>query len=92
MIERRPHDADIDWRAAALLGLVTSTFSTVVSRLGAAQIGRDPVVDWMVVAAIPLRDPALQAEPSWPVVIKASQSPVWRPRGRRIRICAPWRA
>src|SRR4051812_44057592 len=52
------------WRAAVCLGLVSSTFSTVVSQLSAARIGRDAAVDWMSVAAIPARDWALTAEPS----------------------------
>jgi uncharacterized protein (DUF305 family) len=52
------------WRAAASLGLISSTFSTVVSQLSAARIGRDASVDWMSVAAIPARDWALSAEPS----------------------------
>ena len=53
------------WLAAAELGLISSTFSTLVSQLFAARIGRDAAVDWMTVAAIPLRDGALSAEPSW---------------------------
>src|ERR1700712_5340688 len=61
--------AGVNWRAAALLGLINSTFSTLVSQFTAARIGRDAVVDWMVVAAIPLRDPALQVEPSWSVIL-----------------------
>jgi hypothetical protein len=52
------------WRAAAYLGLISSTFSTVASQLSAARIGRDALVDWMSVAAIPARDWALTAEPS----------------------------
>jgi uncharacterized protein (DUF305 family) len=52
------------WRAAAYLGLISSTFSTVVSQLSAARIGRDAAVDWMSVAAIPARDWALSADPS----------------------------
>jgi hypothetical protein len=52
------------WRAALYLGLVSSTFSTVVSQLSAGRIGRDAAVDWMSVAAIPARDWALSAEPS----------------------------
>ena len=52
------------WRAAVYLGLISSTFSTVVSQLSAARIGRDASVDWMSVAAIPSRDWALTAEPS----------------------------
>jgi hypothetical protein len=52
------------WRAAAYLGLISSTFSTVVSQLSAARIGRDASVDWMSVAGIPARDWALTAEPS----------------------------
>lgn len=62
-------EAGIDWRAAALLGLFSSTFSTLLSQFTAARIGRDAVVDWMVVATIPLREPALQVEPSWPVIL-----------------------
>jgi uncharacterized protein (DUF305 family) len=52
------------WIAAAYLGLISSTFSTVVSQLSAARVGRDALVDWMSVAAIPTRDWALSAEPS----------------------------
>ncbi|WP_144441752.1 DUF305 domain-containing protein [Bradyrhizobium sp. CCGE-LA001] len=51
--------------AAAALGLISSTFSTIVSQLFAARIGRDAAVDWMTVAAIPARDWAISAEPSW---------------------------
>ncbi|TGE02278.1 DUF305 domain-containing protein [Methylobacterium nonmethylotrophicum] len=64
----RPFGPATAWRAAALLGLLSSTFSTLVSQFTAARIGRDAMVDWMVVAAIPLRDAALQTEPTWPVV------------------------
>jgi hypothetical protein len=49
---------------ARYLGLISSTFSTVVGQLSAARIGRDAAVDWMSVAAIPARDWALSAEPS----------------------------
>jgi uncharacterized protein (DUF305 family) len=59
----------LNWRAAALLGLISSTFSTLVSQFLSARIGRDAVVDWMMVATIPLRDGVLQIEPSWPVII-----------------------
>ncbi|WP_246695106.1 hypothetical protein [Methylobacterium sp. P1-11] len=52
-----------------LLGLLSSTFSTLVSQVTAARIGRDAVVDRMVVAAIPLRDGALQMDPSGPVIL-----------------------
>jgi uncharacterized protein (DUF305 family) len=52
------------WRAAIYLGLISSTFSTLVSQLTAARIGRDAAVDWMSVAAIPVRDWALSSEPS----------------------------
>jgi uncharacterized protein (DUF305 family) len=54
-----------NWLAAAKLGLVSSTFSTLISQLAAARIGRDAAVDWMTVAAIPLRDGMLNAEPGW---------------------------
>jgi uncharacterized protein (DUF305 family) len=60
--------SSLNWRAAALLGLISSTFSTLVSQFMAARIGRDAIIEWMVVATIPLRDGVLQAEPSWAVV------------------------
>jgi uncharacterized protein (DUF305 family) len=52
------------WRAAAYLGLISSSFSTIVSQLSAARIGRDAAVDWMVVATIPGRDWMLSSQPS----------------------------
>lgn len=52
------------WKAAIYLGLISSTFSTLVSQLAAARIGRDAAVDWMSVAAIPARDWALSSEPT----------------------------
>jgi hypothetical protein len=58
-----------NWLAAAQLGLISSSFSTVVSQLFAARIGRDALVDWMTVATIPARDMALSAEPSWAAVV-----------------------
>jgi uncharacterized protein (DUF305 family) len=58
-------ETGINWRAAALLGLLSSTFSTIASQLLAARLGRDAAVDWTVVAAIPARDPMLQASPAW---------------------------
>src|SRR3954466_511923 len=61
--------AHSNWIAAAKLGLVSSTFSTLVSQLAAAQLGRDPMVDWMTVAAIPLRDGIIGTEPSWSAII-----------------------
>ncbi len=62
-------EARLNWRSAALLGVITSTFSTLVSQLLAARLGRDAVVDWMIVAAIPLRDMALQVEPGRAVIL-----------------------
>jgi hypothetical protein len=53
------------WRAAICLALISSTFSTIVSQLAAGRIGRDALVDWMVVASIPLRESILQPEPTW---------------------------
>ncbi len=59
------------WRrvAAALLRLISSSFSTLVSQLFAARIGRDAAVDWMTVAAIPARDWVLSAVPSWLAIL-----------------------
>lgn len=58
-----------NWLAAVELGLVSSTFSTIVSHLFAARIGRDAAVDWMTVAAIPARDWAISTEPSWSSIL-----------------------
>ncbi|HVX75530.1 MAG TPA: DUF305 domain-containing protein [Bradyrhizobium sp.] len=58
-----------NWIAAAQLGLVSSSFSTIVSQLFAARLGRDAFVDWMTVAAIPGRDWMLSAEPSWGAIL-----------------------
>src|SRR4051794_25286234 len=52
------------WRAAFALGLISSTFSTVVSQLSAARVGRDAAVDWMVVATIPGTDRMLSSDPT----------------------------
>jgi uncharacterized protein (DUF305 family) len=65
MAERRRSPVVVRWAAAALLGLVSSTFSTIISQLMAGRIGRDAAVDWMVVASIPLQDRALAIEPSF---------------------------
>jgi uncharacterized protein (DUF305 family) len=48
-----------------LLGLISSSYSTLISQFAAARVGRDAAVDWMSVAAIPARDWALQSEPTW---------------------------
>ncbi|HET7884993.1 MAG TPA: hypothetical protein VFL62_02085 [Bradyrhizobium sp.] len=53
-----------NWIAAAELGVISSSFSTIVSQLSAARLGRDAAVDWMTVAAIPGRDGMLGADPS----------------------------
>jgi uncharacterized protein (DUF305 family) len=58
-------DRELDWRAAVLLGLLTSTFSTIAVTLGSARVGRDITVDWMMVGTVLLRDSGLQAEPGW---------------------------
>ncbi len=57
-------DKVANWCAAVLLGLISSSFSTLISQLAAARIGRDALVDWMTVANIPLRDSALSIEPT----------------------------
>jgi uncharacterized protein (DUF305 family) len=53
------------WRAAAILGLISSTYSTIISQLTAGRIGRDALVDWMVVGSIALRDDGLREVPTW---------------------------
>ncbi len=62
---RRRSATRITWIAAVILGVTTSTFSTIVTTLLAARIGRDAATDWMVVASIPLQDGILEADPSW---------------------------
>jgi uncharacterized protein (DUF305 family) len=62
-------DAGLNWRAAILLGLISSSFSTIISQLLAARIGRDALVDWMVVANIPVRDAALQITPTGLIIL-----------------------
>ena len=57
-----------NWLAAAELGLISSTFSTIISQLSASHLGRDAAVDWMTVAAIPARNWALSVEPSWSAI------------------------
>lgn len=52
------------WLAAAVLGLLSSSYSTLISQLSAERMGRDAAVDWMSVASIPARDWALSSEPS----------------------------
>ncbi len=52
-----------------ILGLVTSTFSTIVTTMAAARVGRDAATDWMVVASIPLQDGILEADPSWKSIL-----------------------
>src|SRR3954465_5511014 len=52
-----------NWYAAILLGLISSTYSTLISQFAAGRFGRDAVVDWMTVAAIPARDWVVHAEP-----------------------------
>src|SRR3954453_11514815 len=79
MASLRASEAGLNWRAAALLGLISSTFSTLMSQLISARIGRDAAVDWMVVAAIPLRDPILQSDPTWTGIIGGDPVP---PMGR----------
>src|SRR4051794_6443707 len=63
-----PVSAGWTWWPAILLGLISSTSSTAVSQLLAGRIGRDAAVDWMVVAAIPAGDWALNLEPSWTAI------------------------
>jgi uncharacterized protein (DUF305 family) len=63
-----PMEPGLRWRAALLFGLLSSTWSTLVSQFTAGRIGRDAAADWMIVAAIPLRDWALQVEPGWGVL------------------------
>jgi uncharacterized protein (DUF305 family) len=55
----------LNWRAAALLGLITSTWSTIAVSLGAARVGRVIEVDWMIVGTVLLRGSGLVAEPGW---------------------------
>src|ERR1700761_7578968 len=90
-----------NWLAAAQLGLVSSSFSTIVSQLFAARLGRDALVDWMTVAAIPVRDWALSAEPSSSAVVAGIAFHQWADFswavvffglfGRRTAALSPWK-
>lgn len=67
---RRDHvEPKSNWIAAVELGFISSSFSTVVSQLFAARLGRDAFVDWMTVATIPGRDWMVSAQPSWSGVL-----------------------
>lgn len=57
-----------NWRAGLLLGLLSSTFSTLVITLGAGRIGRDPAVDWMQVGMAYFGRKILAIEPSWEAI------------------------
>lgn len=61
-------EAGLNWRTAALLGLISSTFSTLVSQFTAARLGRDAVIEWMVVAGIPFRSSIFEVDPSWSTI------------------------
>ncbi|HEX2554096.1 MAG TPA: DUF305 domain-containing protein [Microvirga sp.] len=63
--ERHWRETKRNWIAAVILGLITSTFSTILVTFGAARVGRDAATDWMVVASIPFQDIILEADPSW---------------------------
>src|SRR5437588_11860258 len=54
-----------DWKAAIALGLLSSSYSTLVSELAAGRIGRDAAVDWMTVATIHARDWSLSVARTW---------------------------
>src|SRR3954467_8736391 len=62
-------DAGLNWRAAIVLGLISSTFSTIISQFLAARLGRDALVEWMVVASIPVGDAALQIMPTGLIIL-----------------------
>jgi uncharacterized protein (DUF305 family) len=57
------------WRAAFVMGLITSTLSTVIMALGSGRIGTNVAYRFMELATIGLRDAAIQYEPSWYVVL-----------------------
>lgn len=57
------------WLAAAQIGLVSSTFSTLLSQVTASQLGRDALVDWMTVAAIPAREGIISSEPTAAAIV-----------------------
>jgi hypothetical protein len=58
-----------NWGAALLLGLLSSTFSTLFMTLGAGRIGRDPAVDWMQVGMAYFRRGLISIEPTWEAII-----------------------
>lgn len=63
------HDPDGRWRAGAITGLASGTFSTVLISLGGPRIGRDVPLDWMEIASLDLRDRGRVSKPVWRQII-----------------------
>ncbi len=55
--------ASAEWRAGMLLGLLTSSYSTLLVSLGSRRIGRDAPSDWMELGSFWLRDRAISEPP-----------------------------
>ena len=69
-LRRRDEHAWSDLRAGALTGLLSSTYSTLFVQFLARDTGRDPLVDWMQVGTVPLRNRAIRSRPG-PVGVSA---------------------
>lgn len=81
---------DVDWKAGLLLGLVTSTFSSVIVSLGSRRIGRDAPADWMELGSILLRRRAIRKEPRpGPMLAGLAITSSPTSRGRRCGAAAP---
>lgn len=58
------------WRAAALLGLITSLYATLVGSFAAEPLaGRDSALDWMLAGTIPLRAAAITSPPTGQAIV-----------------------
>ncbi|HZD81220.1 MAG TPA: DUF305 domain-containing protein [Actinomycetota bacterium] len=66
----RDEEAWSDLRAGALTGLLSSAYSTLFVQFLARDTGRDPLVDWMQVGTVPLRNRAIRSRPG-PVGVSA---------------------
>lgn len=53
------------WQAAAVMGLISGTYSTALITLGAPRIGRSSVVDWMDIGTVLLGLDGLRADPGF---------------------------
>lgn len=62
------------WRRVAAIAAASSTYSTLFVLFGARHVGRDPAVDFMEVAMVPLRERGIDRDPGWRSTIAGTAS------------------